>query len=89
MDKAITVSLFGVGGSKRGSAYNNYIWTGVWIDEEFKVDSVREYIKENWNWFLKKGINITNEFRYKMTISIITSSNVRFKSFEIDPKELR
>jgi hypothetical protein len=89
MKKIINVSLFGLGSNKLGSAHNNYIANFVFRDEKFKVDEIRKYIKENWKDFLKKGINVTNEFRYKMSIVVITDERCMLHKFEIDPKELR
>lgn len=59
------------------------------VDDELDFENVRRYLKESWKKSLKENIPVTNEYRYKCTISISTVDKVRYKIFEIDPKEMR
>ena len=89
MNKVITLSIFGVGGNSSGSSYNKIIDMYTAVDELLNFEIIRKNIKEDWKQFLKGNSPVVNEFKYKCSISILTKDKIRFKIFEIDPKELR
>ena len=89
MKKVITINMFGAGANQRGSSLQTELSGMTWVDEEFNCAPIRKYMKKSWKQSLNDGSPVAKEYRFYCKISISTEKGTRFKTFTIDPKELR
>jgi hypothetical protein len=91
--KIITFAWNGNGNSNKAYTYNQFpkIMTGNNKEIKNMFILIRNFLKKDWNNFLNKNLACTKEFSYKFKISIanVEKDKVYFKTFEINPKNLK